>query len=81
MTGKKVKLGHRPHSKIPTNPDEWVGSAPESVEAAPESVPMKRLTIDIPETLHRQIKTHCAAQGVRMSEDIRELLMEKYGSC
>ena len=40
---------------------------------------MKRLTIDVPESLHRAIKMQCAARGTKMADEIRELLMQKYG--
>jgi len=41
--------------------------------------PMKRLTIDVPETLHRQIKTACAQRGTKIADEVRELLLLKYG--
>lgn len=40
---------------------------------------MKRFTIDVPESLHRQIKLQCAAQGKQMADAIRELLRAKFG--
>lgn len=53
----------------------------ESQDAAPvieeESVPtepMKRLTIDVPQSLHKEIKSRCALQGVKMADEIRVLL-------
>lgn len=39
---------------------------------------MKRLTIDVPESLHRRIKMACAEKGVRMADDLRELLERTY---
>lgn len=39
---------------------------------------MKRLAIDIPETLHRKIKTKCSANGTRISDAVRELLVQKF---
>jgi plasmid stability protein len=35
---------------------------------------MKRLTIDIPASLHSRIKVSCAQRGVKMADEIRELL-------
>lgn len=40
---------------------------------------MKRLTIDIPEILHRQIKASCAQRGVKIADELRCLLAERYG--
>lgn len=73
---KKVTIGVKPTSKsTQASADEWVenrntGNAPE---------PMKRLTIDIPESLHRAIKMQCASRGAKIADEVRELLIQKYG--
>lgn len=46
-------------------------------EEAPEA--MKRLTLDIPESLHRRIKGKAVMEGVTMVNMLRELLEENYG--
>ena len=66
------------------NVDKWVndlGHEPgAAVEEQPvEAIPMKRLTLDIPAALHRQIKTSCAQRGVKMAEEIRVLFEKAYG--
>lgn len=38
----------------------------------------KRLTIDIPASLHRTIKSQCALRGSKIADEIREILLEKY---
>ena len=40
--------------------------------------PMKRLTIDIPESLHREIKAQSAARGAKIADEVRALLIQKY---
>jgi hypothetical protein len=40
---------------------------------------MKRLTLDLPEELHRAIKVNAVQEGVTMAEKLRALLMERYG--
>ena len=40
----------------------------------------KRLTIDVPESLHRAIKMQCAARGTKIADEVRELLLQKYGN-
>ena len=40
---------------------------------------MKRLTIDVPASLHANIKAGCARQGIKMADAIRELLEEQFG--
>jgi hypothetical protein len=42
-------------------------------------VKTKRLTLDIPEQLHRAIKINAAQTGVTMAERLRVLLLEHYG--
>jgi len=71
---KTVPFGAKPQTPTSraASPDDWVSAA--NTEPAAEAVSMKRLTIDIPETLHRQIKTSCASRGLRMADEIRTLL-------
>lgn len=78
MSSKKVSIGGKPSAKKSaedTAVDVWVGSR--SQEAHKE--PMKRLTIDIPADLHTKLKADCAMRGRKMADEIRELLMDKYG--
>jgi hypothetical protein len=39
----------------------------------------KRLTLDLPEGLHRAIKVSAARDGVTMAEKLRALLLKHYG--
>jgi len=56
------------------------------VEAIAENEPktpqankkMKRLTIDISNELHCRIKSHCARRGLKMADNIRELLEQTF---
>lgn len=45
-----------------------------------ENEPMKRLSVDIPESLHRAIKSNCSARGIKIADEIRAFLSEKYGN-
>jgi hypothetical protein len=69
--------------------DQWVGdgaerhvteATPEHVtQAAPEEdIPMKRFTIDVPASLHKRIKTQCAADGIKMADMLREMLETRF---
>jgi len=72
----------------PSAADQWVGAPTADVSEAPkaaEVVPlreqaetMKRLTIDLPESLHRRIKFQCISRGLKMSDAIRELLDREF---
>jgi predicted HicB family RNase H-like nuclease len=39
----------------------------------------KRLTLDLPEALHRAIKVSAAQDGMSMAEKLRALLLKHYG--
>ena len=68
---KKVTIGAKPQQSRPAavpDPDEWVRTG----RAEPE--PMKRLTIDVPASLHTRIKVDCARRGVKIADEVRTLL-------
>ena len=74
MTGKTVEF------KQPTRrrgqeqaADQWVAKRE---SAAGE--PMKRFTIDVPQSLHARIKSQCALRGQKMVDVIRALLDEHF---
>lgn len=75
---KKISIAPRPSAR---QADEWVSTPvkgkPEKAHADGED--MKRLTIDIPAALHRRVKSECAAQGEKMADVVRDLLIQKYG--
>ncbi len=76
-SGKKVPIGTRPSVNRPTstNVDAWVTNRVESSDTS-NSIAMKRLTIDIAESLHREVKTECASQGINIADVVRKLLQE-----
>lgn len=67
---KRITITAKPArsaGEIP-NAEQWVASGKTDGEG------MKRFTIDVPESLHRRIKIQCAAQGLKMADEIRALL-------
>jgi hypothetical protein len=78
MSGKKVAFGARPSIKTtaPAEADSWVKDR--TTTDIPEA--MKRLTIDVPESLHRAVKSQCAQRGTKIADEVRELLLQKYGN-
>jgi hypothetical protein len=71
---KKISIGTKPTNKhTPATADAWV-------ENRTTIGAMKRLTIDVPESLHRAIKTQCAMRGKKIADEVRELLLQKYGN-
>lgn len=78
MSTKKIAFGTKPtHRPVPETVDLWVDNRAEDQAVAE---PMKRLTIDIPESLHRSIKAQCAMRGRKIVDEVRELLLQKYGT-
>ena len=69
--------------KTPDPAYAWVqtrGADPEIKAPAPEVPvePMKRFTIDVPESLHRRIKMQCAMRGEKMADVLRELFEREF---
>jgi hypothetical protein len=84
MTKKQVKFSKRP-SAAPSaiDADAWVASRGDTAVTNGENkdvpeVPMKRLTIDIPESLHTRVKSQCAKRGAKMADEIRALLEKHF---
>jgi len=76
VSAKKIQIGAKPTGKVAAAAaDEWVKSRAEGEKEA-----TKRLTIDVPESLHRAIKTACAMRGSKIADEVRELLIQKYGN-
>lgn len=75
MSGKKVTFGGKP-GRAETS-EEWVSAGKDPVRTTAME-PMKRLTLDIPETLHRRIKAGAATRGKKIVEEIREILEREY---
>ena len=82
MPRKKVAIAAKPTEK-PATVDDWV-TTPRS-EAEPVTLPadapkvkMKRLTLDIPEPLHKAIKSKSVEEGISMADMLRELLEENF---
>lgn len=89
MSSKKVPLGGKPGKPTAkaADVDAWVQDAPKEsiVEELLKEEPkepkeaQKRLTIDISVSLHTKLKADCAMRGRKMADEIRDLLIEKYG--
>lgn len=89
MAEKRPNLTQRPSA---TDADKWVhGGEPTPAPSAtttatatsptppPPREPTRRLTLDIPERLHRAMKIRAATTGVTMLDEVRSLLEAHYG--
>lgn len=73
MSTKKVSIGAKPTAKATPSADAWVD------ERRPvEAEGTKRLTIDVPASLHAKIKASCAMRGTKMVDEITALLQDKF---
>ena len=79
MSTKKVPLAPRTTLRVAaedSNAENWVATRDSGGAKEPE----KRLTIDIPEGLHRAVKAQCALDGTTIAAVVRDLLTHKYGN-
>jgi len=74
MTPKRISIGGRPSQQLPLDSQQWVDER----QAQSEKEKMKRLTIDVSESLNRLIKTDCAQRGVKIADEVRAMLIQKY---
>lgn len=84
MAEKRPNLTQRP-SATDADKDKWVHGDTITTPAAtsptppPPREPTRRLTLDIPERLHRAMKIRAATTGVTMLDEVRALLEAHYG--
>jgi hypothetical protein len=77
---KKVSIGTKP-SLGPKKQtiDDWVEAVSPAEQPRVGVVePMKRLTIDVPRSLHTRIKSGCVLRGLQMCDVIRDLLEQQF---
>lgn len=82
MSPKKVNIGLKPATQdLPTDVNQWVSHRAELPAKEDQTAPvkMKRLTLDIPQNLHRAIKRKALEEGVTMADLLRSLLEKHYG--
>ena len=79
---KKANIGARPTTRqapAPASADEWVGTRGETAATpATPGEPTKRLTIDLPESLHRRVKVGCAMEGTSVAAEVRAFLERRF---
>lgn len=75
----KTVTFNKPKTADATPVDRWVGDVGVSPEQQPtKPVKMKRFTLDVPEDLHRRIKSECANEGLMMADVLREILETRF---
>ena len=72
---KKLSISPRPQRKN-FDPEQFVsGAGPQSKG---EAEPVKRLTIDIPQSLHTRAKSQAAAQHVTLRDEVIKFLEKRF---
>lgn len=72
---KKITIGAKPSASKHAEADDWVNKR---ALVSDEQEPLKRLTLDIPSSLHSRIKSDCALKGRKMVDVITEMLESKF---
>lgn len=67
----KKDLAFKPATKTSATPDAWIESRDKPAAAAE---PTKRLTVDIPQSLHKRIRLACIERDEVMADVIRDIL-------
>ena len=75
---KKIVMSTMPKPAPTPTADQWVESRTTVTTATDAGEATKRLTLDLPESLHRRIKAQCALDGRKMVDVIREMLEERF---
>lgn len=73
----KKTLAFKPAQKPAEAPDQWVNNREKGAKPVPAEK-MKRLTIDIPETLHRRVKLTCVERDQVMADVLRDLISREF---
>jgi proline-rich tail region repeat protein len=71
----KKDLAFKPATKTAATPDAWIESRDKP--AAPTE-PTKRLTVDIPQSLHKRIRLACIERDEVMADVIRKILQKAF---
>lgn len=71
---KKVQFPGRRHGPAPAVIDHWVQNRGQQ-----PSEQLKRLTVDVPLSLHRRMKIQCTVENRIMADVVRDLLYERFG--
>lgn len=62
---------------VDIKPESRATEGPPAAVAVPAEA-MKRFTIDVPESLHKRIKSQCALRGVKMADIMREMMEKEF---
>lgn len=67
-----------PAPAAPPKPEPRAEKPRKKPEEPAAAEKMKRLTIDIPDSLHRRVKSRCGEEGIQMADVIRGFLEKRF---
>ncbi len=73
----KIKPKPEQGANPPVNEDAWVSGQPAAPQQ-PRAERIKRLTIDVPESLHTRAKAQAAQQRVTLREEMVKFLEKRF---
>lgn len=82
MTAKKIAIKPKVRNSQDTAAvNAWVAqgaenASPSATPASVEKEPLKRLSIDLPASVHKELMMYCAANGTKAAHVVRALLEE-----
>lgn len=71
---KKIQIGPKPQASSGNPPQYDVEAWIDNRKIKLKSEPIKRLTVDLPASLHSRFKTHCAIHGIKMIDILRNFI-------
>lgn len=74
---KKINIKAKP---VNNSADSWVENREAAITHPKVEDKNKRLTIDIPESLHKKIKLKCTENGTTIAEKVREMLEAEFSN-
>lgn len=83
MSKKSFKAAPKPDEKqtaeaidrfVSSGPGKDSGSVNTGTQKAVNNEPMKRLTVDMPKSLHLRFKSLCAQHDTKMNDEIRQFI-------
>lgn len=75
---KKVAFGGKPATPAAPAVEDWVRRAEPTPAPPPPAEATRRLTIDIPISLHTRLKVGCALKGRAIAEELRDLIEQAF---
>lgn len=82
MSSKKVTFGTKPDlgalDALVQSRSEGQGAAPVATVPVAEKEATRRVSVDLPLSLHTKLKLHCVQSGALMADYVRDLIAREF---